>query len=58
MEETGPIDVITRLVTALNACDLESATNLLESGASFVMNSSVVAHQTSGMHQALGGSWH
>ena len=50
--------MIMQLGTAMNVCDLELATNLLESGASFVMKFSVVAHQTSGMHQALGGSWH
>jgi len=55
MEEPGPLDVITRLVTAMNACDLESAAALFEPGASFVMKPGVVVNGTAGIRQALEG---
>jgi len=55
MEESGPSDVITRLVTALNACDLESAAALFEPGASFVIKPGVVVSGTAGIRQALEG---
>lgn len=55
MEEPGPIDVITRLVTAVNACDLESAVALFEPGASFVIKPGLVVNGTRGIRQALEG---
>jgi uncharacterized protein (TIGR02246 family) len=55
MEEPDPLDVITTLVTALNACDLELATALFEPGASFVMKPGVVVNGTAGIRQALEG---
>lgn len=55
MELPGPLDVVSQLVTAMNACDLESALTLFESGASFVMKPGVVVRGTAGIHQALQG---
>jgi uncharacterized protein (TIGR02246 family) len=55
MEEPSPLDVITRLVTVLNACDLESAVALFEPGASFVIKPGVVVNGTPGIRQALEG---
>ena len=54
MEEPGPIDVITRLVTALNACDLESAVALFEPGASFVIKPGFVVNGTRGIRSGIG----
>lgn len=55
MEGPSPLDVITRLVTVLNACDLESAVALFEPGASFVIKPGVVVNGTPGIRQALEG---
>ncbi len=55
MELPGPLDVVSQLVTAMNACDLESALTLFESGASFVMKPGVVVTGTAGIRQALEG---
>jgi ketosteroid isomerase-like protein len=55
MEEPGPIDVITHLVTAVKACDLESAVALCEPGASFVIKPGFVVNGTRGLRQALEG---
>jgi uncharacterized protein (TIGR02246 family) len=55
MELPGPLDVVSQLVTAMNACDLESALTLFESGASFVMKPGVVVSGTAGIRQALEG---
>lgn len=53
MEVPGPLGVASQLVTAMNACDLESALTLFESGASFVMKPGVVVNGTAGIRQAL-----
>lgn len=55
MELQDPLDVVAQLVTAMNACDLESALTLFESGASFVMKPGVVVNGTAGIRQALEG---
>jgi uncharacterized protein (TIGR02246 family) len=55
MKMSSPLDVITRLVTAMNAQDLESAIALFEPGASFVMKPGVVVKGTAGIRQALEG---
>ncbi|MBS0181814.1 MAG: SgcJ/EcaC family oxidoreductase [Nitrospira sp.] len=55
MELPGPLDVVTQLVTAMNACDLESALTLFELDASFVMKPGVVVNGTVGIRQALEG---
>lgn len=55
MERSSPLDVITRLVTAMNARDLETAMTLFEPGASFVMKPGVVVSGTAGIRQALEG---
>lgn len=55
METMSPLDVITRLVTAMNAQDLKTAMTLFEPGASFVMKPGVVVSGTSGIRQALEG---
>jgi ketosteroid isomerase-like protein/SAM-dependent methyltransferase len=55
IDTPGPLDVVTKLVMAMNACDLESALTLFESGASFVMKPGVVVHGTAGIREALEG---
>jgi len=55
MEELSPLDVITQLVTAMNACDLEAAIALFEPGALFVIKPGVVVNGTAGIRQALEG---
>ncbi len=55
METSSPLDVITQLVTAMNAHDLKMAMTLFEPGASFVMKPGVVASGTAGIQQALEG---
>lgn len=55
MELPGPLDVVSQLVTAMNACDLESALTLFESGASFVKKPGAVVQGTAGIRQALEG---
>lgn len=55
MELPGPLDVVAQLVTAMNACDLESALPLFEPEASFVMKPGVVVQGIAGIRQALGG---
>jgi uncharacterized protein (TIGR02246 family) len=55
MKLPGPLDVVTQLITAMNACDLESALTLFESGASFVMKPGVVVNGTAGIREALEG---
>ena len=55
MELSGPLDVVTQLVTAMNAHDLESALTLFESDASFVMKPGVIVNGSVGIRQALEG---
>ncbi len=55
MELPGPLDVVRQLVTAMNACDLESALTLFESSASFVMKPGVVVDGPAGIRKALEG---
>ncbi len=55
MTTSDPLDVITQLVTAMNAQDLESAMALFEPGASFVMKPGAVVTGTAGIRQALEG---
>jgi len=55
MKTSDPLDLITQLVTAMNAQDLETALTLFESGASFVMKPGVVVNGTAGIRQALEG---
>ncbi|MFO0698257.1 MAG: SgcJ/EcaC family oxidoreductase [Nitrospira sp.] len=55
MKTSDPLDLITRLVTAMNAQDLETAVTLFEPGASFVMKPGVVVSGTAGIRQALDG---
>jgi ketosteroid isomerase-like protein len=50
---SSPQNVITQLVTAINARDLESALALFESSAAFVMKPGVVVSGTAGVRQAL-----
>lgn len=52
---SNPQHVITQLVTAMNARDLESALTLFEPGAAFVIKPGVVATGQSGIRQALEG---
>lgn len=51
----SPQDVITQLVIAMNAQDLETAVTLFEPGASFVVRPGVVVSGTAGIRQALEG---
>lgn len=55
METSSPLNVITQLVIAMNAQDLETAMTLFEPGASFVMKPGVVVSGTAGIRQALEG---
>jgi len=55
MKTSDPLDLITQLVTAMNAQDLETALTLFEPGASFVMKPGVVVSGTAGTRQALEG---
>jgi uncharacterized protein (TIGR02246 family) len=55
MKTSGPLDVITQLVRAMNAQDLETAMTLFEPGAAFVLNPDVVVSGTSGVRRALEG---
>jgi uncharacterized protein (TIGR02246 family) len=55
MEMSSPRTVITRLVAAMNAQDLETAMALFEPGAMFVMKPGVVVSGTAGIRQALEG---
>jgi uncharacterized protein (TIGR02246 family) len=52
---SNPQHVITQLVTAMNARDLESALTLFEPGAAFVIKPGVVVTGQSGIRQALEG---
>ncbi|MBH0176524.1 MAG: SnoaL-like domain-containing protein [Nitrospira sp.] len=52
---SSPLDVITQLVAAMNAQNLESAMTLFEPGASFVIKPGVVVSGTAGIRQALEG---
>lgn len=55
MEMSSPLNVITQLVAAMNAQDLNTAMTLFEPGASFVMKPGVVVSGTAGIRQALEG---
>ena len=55
MITSDPLDLITQLVTAMNAQDLKMAMTLFEPGASFVMRPGVVVSGTAGIRQALEG---
>lgn len=55
MDLASPLDVATKLVTAMNAQDAESAIALFEPGASFVVRPGVVVKGTSAIRQALEG---
>ena len=53
MKTSGPLDVITQLVNAMNTCQLESALALFEPGAAFVSKPGAVVTGPSGIRQAL-----
>ena len=55
MKLSNPLNVITQLVAAMNAQNLESAVTLFEPGASFVVKPGVVVSGTAGIRQALEG---
>lgn len=55
MKTSDPLDLITQLVTAMTAQNLETAMTLFEPGASFVMKPGVVVQGTAGIRQALEG---
>jgi ketosteroid isomerase-like protein len=55
MKTSGPLDVITQLVNAMNTCRLESALALFEPGAAFVIKLGAVVTGPSGIRQALEG---
>lgn len=55
MKTSDPLDVISQLVSAMNAQDLKMAMTLFEPGASFVMRPGVVVSGTAGIRQALEG---
>ena len=55
MENGNPLDVITRLVKAMNTWDLESAMALFEPDAAFVIKPGIVVNGASGTRQALEG---
>lgn len=55
MKTSDPLDVITQLVSAMNAQDLKMAMTLFEPDASFVMKPGVVVSGTAGIRQALEG---
>jgi uncharacterized protein (TIGR02246 family) len=55
MKTSDPLDVITQLVSAMNAQDLKMAMTLFEPGALFVMKPGVVVSGTAGIRQALEG---
>jgi len=55
IDPPGPLHVVAKLVMAMNACDLESALTLFESGASFVMKPGVVVNGIVGIREALEG---
>lgn len=55
MEMSSPLTVITQLVAAMNARDLETAMTLFEPGASFVIKPGQVVSGTAGIRQALEG---
>ena len=55
MEMSSPLNVITRLITAMNTRDLETAMTLFEPGASFVMKPGVVVNGTAGIRKSLEG---
>jgi uncharacterized protein (TIGR02246 family) len=55
MKTSDPLDVITQLVSAMNAQDLKMAMTLFEPVASFVMKPGVVVTGTDGIRQALEG---
>ncbi len=52
---SSPLNVMTQLVAAMNAQELEPAVALFEPGASFVMKPGVVVSGTAGIRQALEG---
>lgn len=55
MKLFDPLDLITELVRAMNAQDLETAMTLFEPDASFVMKPGTVVSGTAGIRQALEG---
>jgi ketosteroid isomerase-like protein len=55
METPSPLDVVTRLVHAMNKGDLEIAVSLFEAGAAFVVKPGVVVTGTVAIRQALAG---
>ena len=55
METHSPLDVVTRLVHAMNKSDLEMALSLFEPGATFVVKPGIVVTGASGIRQALAG---
>ena len=55
METPSPLDVVTRLVHAMNKGDLEIAVSLFEAGAAFVVKPGVVVTGTLAIRQALAG---
>lgn len=55
METPSPLDVVTRLVKAMNTGDLEMALSLFEPGATFVVKPGVVVTGASGIRHALAG---
>jgi len=55
MGMSSPQDVITKLVTAMNTQDVQTAITLFEPNASFVIKPGVVVNGTAGIRQALGG---
>lgn len=52
---SSPLNVITQLVAAMNAKNLETAMTLFEPSASFVLKPGVVVSGTAGIRQALEG---
>lgn len=55
METPSPLDVVTRLVNAMNKCDLEIALSLFETGAAFVVKPGVVVTGTLAIRETLAG---
>ncbi|MBM4126475.1 MAG: DUF4440 domain-containing protein [Nitrospira sp.] len=55
MDSGSPLDVISQLVKAMNAWDVESAIQLFEPNAAFVIKPGIVVNGSSGIRQALEG---
>jgi uncharacterized protein (TIGR02246 family) len=55
METPSPLDVVTRLVNAMNTGDLELALSLFEPGATFVVKPGVVVSGTLAICQTIAG---